>query len=386
MSRQISLSFLFLLLIGFSRSSDAQIQQRVVDLITGAGIPAVRIRFERWCVNSDLRGLTLSTGEQVTDSNGAFIYFDDRQLIPPCATHFTFEKDGYRFSNGRTFLVNLNPVYFGTTLPTFAVTSAASFLAVPPPPPPPPPSPIRVPPSVDGFFPENWFRYPVITGGMIGVIFGKDLATQTESARTQPLPGSLAGRVVIIKKSDGGLIGAQMLYVSPTQINFVVPDGIPLGSSIVQVHKGNEITHAAFVDSKDIFPSLFSVNANGEGVLAGYVLGVKPDDSRRIVPIQRYDSAQNRYVAAPVEFGPPDERLFLVLYGTGFRRWTDLSKIAVTVGGTAGTVTYAGSQLVLAGLDQINLLLPRTLAGRGEVNIEFKINNIVANTVTIAFK
>lgn len=221
---------------------------------------------------------------------------------------------------------------------------------------------------------------------MIGVIFGKDLATQTESARTQPLPGSLAGRVVIIKKSDGGLIGAQMLYVSPTQINFVVPDGIPLGSSIVQVHKGNEITHAAFVDARDIFPSLFSVNANGEGVLAGYVLGVKPDDSRRIVPIQRYDSVQKRYVAAPVEFGPSDERLFLVLYGTGFRQWTDLSKVSVTVGGTEGTVTYAGSQLVLAGLDQINLLLPRTLAGRGEINIEFKINNIVANTVTVAFK
>ena len=375
MFRKVSL--LFLLLFSVSWSSSAQ-TTRVVDVVTGAGIADVKVGFVTTCIVQDRRGqsfLSYGAQETVTDSNGGFYSFSEGQGL--CTSYYAFGKTGYRFSNGRPHLLNQKLVYYGTTLPEIALTSAASFRSAPP--------PSGQVTSLEPYSASS-IPYSAITGGMIGVIFGKDLATQTESARTQPLPGSLAGRVVIIKKSDGGLIGAQMLYVSPTQINFVVPDGIPLGSSIVQVHKGNEITHAAFVDARDIFPSLFSVNANGEGVLAGYVLGVKPDDSRRIVPIQRYDSVQKRYVAAPVEFGPSDERLFLVLYGTGFRQWTDLSKVSVTVGGTEGTVTYAGSQLVLAGLDQINLLLPRTLAGRGEINIEFKINNIVANTVTVAFK
>jgi uncharacterized protein (TIGR03437 family) len=49
-------------------------------------------------------------------------------------------------------------------------------------------------------------------------------------------------------------------------------------------------------------------------------------------------------------------------------------------------VLYAGTQNGLAGLDQANVRLPRTLAGRGVVNIVFTVAGKTANTVTVTMQ
>ena len=49
-----------------------------------------------------------------------------------------------------------------------------------------------------------------------------------------------------------------------------------------------------------------------------------------------------------------------------------------------GQVTYAGSQGVLFGLDQINVLLPPSLAGRGDIEVGLVVDGQSANTVRIA--
>ena len=55
------------------------------------------------------------------------------------------------------------------------------------------------------------------------------------------------------------------------------------------------------------------------------------------------------------------------------------------IGGTPVTVEYAGAQGFFEGLDQLNLLLPNSLAGKGEVNINLKVDAALANTVTVKF-
>jgi uncharacterized protein (TIGR03437 family) len=49
-------------------------------------------------------------------------------------------------------------------------------------------------------------------------------------------------------------------------------------------------------------------------------------------------------------------------------------------------VPFVGAQGSLAGLDQINALLPRSLAGRGEVNIELSVDGHAVNLVTVSVK
>jgi uncharacterized protein (TIGR03437 family) len=62
--------------------------------------------------------------------------------------------------------------------------------------------------------------------------------------------------------------------------------------------------------------------------------------------------------AAPIDLGPEVDQLYLVLFGTGFRRRSALSAVSVKIGGVDVTINYAGPQLQLVGLDQINPARP----------------------------
>jgi uncharacterized protein (TIGR03437 family) len=55
----------------------------------------------------------------------------------------------------------------------------------------------------------------------------------------------------------------------------------------------------------------------------------------------------------------------------------------VSIGGVNSEVLYAGEQGAFVGLDQLNLRLPRSLAGRGEVDVVLMVDGRAANTVRI---
>jgi uncharacterized protein (TIGR03437 family) len=53
------------------------------------------------------------------------------------------------------------------------------------------------------------------------------------------------------------------------------------------------------------------------------------------------------------------------------------------VGGTGLDVLFLGSLDVFVGLDQLNARLPRSLAGRGQVNVVLVVDGKPANVVTL---
>jgi uncharacterized protein (TIGR03437 family) len=53
------------------------------------------------------------------------------------------------------------------------------------------------------------------------------------------------------------------------------------------------------------------------------------------------------------------------------------------IGGQNATVLYAGAQGTYAGLDQVNLTIPRNLAGAGSVGVVVQVDGRVTNVVTI---
>ena len=85
----------------------------------------------------------------------------------------------------------------------------------------------------------------------------------------------------------------------------------------------------------------------------------------------------------PISLGGPNDVVALVLFGTGIRGRSDLSNVKVEVGGQAMQVLYAGPQSEFVGLDQVNVILSRSLIGRGQVNVVLTVDGKVANTVTI---
>jgi uncharacterized protein (TIGR03437 family) len=51
-----------------------------------------------------------------------------------------------------------------------------------------------------------------------------------------------------------------------------------------------------------------------------------------------------------------------------------------------GAASYAGSQMQYPGLDQINITLPRTLAGAGVVAVTVEVDGVASNTVSLEFR
>lgn len=96
--------------------------------------------------------------------------------------------------------------------------------------------------------------------------------------------------------------------------------------------------------------------------------------------------AAQRLETPVIDLGPATDQVFLILYGTGVRYNSGLANVAATMGGTNAQVLYAGAQGSLVGLDQINVLIPRSLIGRGEIDVALAVNGKPTNTVRVAIK
>ena len=64
----------------------------------------------------------------------------------------------------------------------------------------------------------------------------------------------------------------------------------------------------------------------------------------------------------------------------------EVTEITQPVGGAASEVFYAGPQGGFVGLDQANIRIPRSIAGRGLVDIVMRADGRTANTVQIQVK
>jgi uncharacterized protein (TIGR03437 family) len=225
-----------------------------------------------------------------------------------------------------------------------------------------------------------------IAGEAIGAIFGSNLAGGVHIASTLPLPTQLGGTVVKVKDSVGIERLAAIFFVSPNQINYQIPAGTAAGNARVTVSH----THG-FVSTGDkmiagVAPGLFSANGNGQGVAAAVLLRVRADGSQSAETVASFDQAQGRFVPLPIDLGPASDQLFLILFGTGLRFRSSLAAASATIGGVNSEVLFVGAQGGLVGLDQVNLRLPRSLAGRGIVDIELRADGQVANIVQVSIR
>ncbi|MGH9854049.1 MAG: hypothetical protein ACREBD_29750 [Blastocatellia bacterium] len=213
--------------------------------------------------------------------------------------------------------------------------------------------------------------------------FGTLLATATQIAGSLPLPTTLAGTTVKVIDSVGAERSAQLFFVSAGQINYLMPAGAANGAATITVTSGDGSISIGATVLAAAAPSLFSANANGQGVASGVALRVR-GETQTFEPIAQFDSAQNRFVSTPIALGPEGDQVFLILYGTGLRNRSSLAAVTCTIGGVAVPVLYAGETPGFAGLDQVNIgPLPRSLTGRGEVDVVLTVDGRQANVVRI---
>jgi uncharacterized protein (TIGR03437 family) len=207
-------------------------------------------------------------------------------------------------------------------------------------------------------------------------IFGTNL--------TGPPPMAPFPVKVLIQTTSDTLV-AKTLYVSATQINFVMPAATPVGTVQVEIVGPEIIFGAAPVLIQPVAPALFSADASGSGVAAALSLHLSLAGHFLSDPVPIFVcDAPVHCAAVPQDVGI-DTPLYFELFGTGIRGRSSLANVIVTIGGIPVQVLYAGPQIQFDGLDQINVGANLNLRGLGLTDIVVTIDGRVANRVQVRF-
>jgi uncharacterized protein (TIGR03437 family) len=231
------------------------------------------------------------------------------------------------------------------------------------------------------------FTGPTVARDAIMSAFGQRLATAEAFAPANPaqLPTTLAGTTVTVRDSKGVDRLALLLYVGPTQVNYIMPVDAAEGFATVTVRNSLGETATGFAEVVSVMPGLFTANADGTGAAVGWAIRVRNGVQTR-EPIAMLNSATNKFVTRPLDFDPANEQLFVELYGTGLRYRSSLANVKCEIGGVSVPVEYAFVAPGFYGLDQVNIRVLASLDNRGEADMVLTVDGKKTRTLKINIK
>ena len=220
-----------------------------------------------------------------------------------------------------------------------------------------------------------------VAPGSLASIFGTNLATGEANGDSQSPPTVLGGVSVAVTDAAGNRFNAPLFYVSPVQLNLLIPGGTGTGSATLTVN-GGSASQTFTASIQTVAPTLFSMNGTGSGVAAAIAVSVQAANPALQTPVPVFQCSGSNCVAVPINLGV-DTPVFVSFYGTGIRNLSSLANVSVAIGGTSAPVQYAGPAPGFAGLDQVNVVLPLSLGGSGESNVVLTVDGQTSNIVTI---
>jgi uncharacterized protein (TIGR03437 family) len=216
-----------------------------------------------------------------------------------------------------------------------------------------------------------------IAQGSIFTIFGENLGpTAAKSVTSFPLGTTFQGVSVSVTQ-NGVTTQAYPIFVSPTQINAVMPSSVTPGLATLRVLYQTSKSNANTIQIAASAPGVFAVSSGGYGP------GI----------IQNFVSATSVPLNSSVTPTAPGQSV--VIWGTGLGPVTFPDNVAptvgnvstpvtVTVGGQAATVLYSGRAPCCSGVDQIVVTLPTNVPLGCWVPVSINAGGVVSNTTTLA--
>jgi uncharacterized protein (TIGR03437 family) len=157
----------------------------------------------------------------------------------------------------------------------------------------------------------------VVAPGSIAAIYGTNLAPGTAAAGSPTsLPVSLGGITLHVRDALGADRLAQLFFVSPTQVSFLVPDATAEGLAVLSIDDG----HVSFVEGlratviQMLAPAFFTADGTGAGTAAATAVRVLPNNTEVVVPVFSCSNGRCNTIPIDLSQGP----VYLSLYGTGF--------------------------------------------------------------------
>ncbi len=219
------------------------------------------------------------------------------------------------------------------------------------------------------------FSADTLAPGMLASVFGP-FQTQNNAGFTAqglPLPIALGGVSVAINGFDAGLF-----FAVTGQINILIPNNILDGLAVFRITDATGASRSGTVSINRAAPGIFTANGSGTGTAAG----LTTTDGLSFQSLLNPDGSER-----PVDPGTAASPNFLVLFATGIRNAptadpnNKAAAVTATIQGVPATVAFAGG-LAAPGLDQLNIVIPPSLAGFGQVRVRLIVNGQQSNFVT----
>jgi uncharacterized protein (TIGR03437 family) len=211
------------------------------------------------------------------------------------------------------------------------------------------------------------------------------------------LPTTLGGVSATITDVSGNNLSMSMIAISQSQAKAVLPSGLSSGLATVNLIGSNGVPSSCSVDVEQVAPSLFTADQSGSWLAAARVVITHSDGDQTFMDsVARYSSTLvwngstwSNWVPIPINLGSSTDVAVLKLFGTGIRGVNSLASSATSAGYdlvdvgvctdlryctyngpdltvlNAGSEKGAGEPASFYGLDQINIVLPHSLAGSG---------------------
>jgi uncharacterized protein (TIGR03437 family) len=218
-----------------------------------------------------------------------------------------------------------------------------------------------------------------IAQGSIFYIKGTNLAPGTTTLQNVPLKQTLNGVTINIKGSDGSTKPAYIYYLSPTQIDGILPSAVPVGAATITVSNNGAFSAAVPIQVVQSAFGLLTLNGGGTGMIAAF------------------DANNNNALLSVTAAANPGD--VLVLWGSGLgpvtgdeslaQTQTDFSTtMEVDIGGIPVVSTdkanfFYHGRSAYPGLDQINVKVPAGVTPGCAVSVAVKTGNYVSNFGTM---
>ena len=189
-----------------------------------------------------------------------------------------------------------------------------------------------------------------IAQGSIFTIFGENLGpSQGQSVSAFPLGTTFLG--VSISVTQGSVTtAAYPIFVSPTQVNAVMPSSVAPGLASLRLVYNSAKSNAIPIRIAISAPGIFAISSGGFGP------GI----------VQNFISASSEPINSSAAPAAPGQTL--VIWGTGLGPVTfpdnvaptagNVAAVSVTIGGQPAAVSYSGRSPCCSGVDQIVATLP----------------------------
>ncbi len=192
----------------------------------------------------------------------------------------------------------------------------------------------------------------------IAIATGAALANSTEQSQklsNGTFPTNVGGTTVTVNGR-----AAEIFFVSPSQVNFLVPPQTEIGAADVVVTNSENFASRGSVAILRAAPGVFTKSGDGAG--PGIIL---TSDSLQEGP-----------------FDPTTGNLRLTIFATGAR---NASQSSVVMGGRIVNAERVIPSPDMPGLDEVNVLVPRDLRGAGTVDLFLQSEGRASNSVSVTF-